>query len=386
LDYKDEGFRPKLISKYTTRPPRDDDHGEVIYKNTIPSQCDLRYLHSGYEYGLELQTLHDALDSGYSPIVILNDIDKVEQVRQTFGDIVRSIFIFRESPSLQQYRHLAESRGVTDEEEPVRRFLEAQKFYHIYHENINTFNHVILNIGTPDDRDEQAKQIVDNLEQKLRHNLCKTTNDKLIPPRLLITVAGPAIEEERLRLAIESLDPALALYILWKRQGGRYNDALPSERPICGTNEVIFENPESTYGIRSSEIWDGLRRRVFQVVSANNIDTADHFRRIFGELVVLVYIHSEPESQEPKTRERQRLTFRLYLDNLAAFDHVLIDSGDKEDISSQMCHLLLGYSDGKIGAAISKNLQQKLAMKPKPAQIIGGEKSTSTTSDSGNRK
>jgi hypothetical protein len=279
-------------------------------------------------------------------------------------------------------------RGVTDEEEPIRRFLEAQKFYHIYHENINKFDHVILNISTLDDRDKQAKQIVEGLEQKLRHNLSKPTDNRLIPPRLLIAITGPAIEEERLRLSIESLDPALALYILWERQGDGYNDALPAKRPICETNEIIFENLESTYGIiRSSEIWDGLHGGVFQVVSANSMDTADHFRRAFGELMVLVYIHSEPESQEPKTKERQCSTFGLYLDNFIAFDHVLIDSGDREDISSQMYHLLLAYSHGEVGMPIPRALEEKLnKTKPKPAQIIGGEKSTSPTSESENKR
>jgi hypothetical protein len=290
---------------------------------------------------------------------------------------VRSLFIFRGKPSPEYYHDLAESRGVTDEQEPLRRFLAAQKFYGVYHENMYLFDHVILNIGTPDERDKQVHQVVEGLGSGPRHTLCKPGNDERIPPRLLIVIARPATEEERLRRAVQSLQNTLALYILWKRRGSSHDEAILPQEPAHGTSEIIFEDPESTYGIRPSEIWEGLQGGVFQVVSASNIDTVNHFRRIFGELMVLLYIHSEPGIEDQVIIGDRHAAFGTYLENFVSFDHVLIDSGNEGDIPTQLFHLLLAYSTGNVGSTISSDLEEKLKARSRQPQIIGNEEPAS---------
>jgi len=89
--------------------------------------------------------LFDNLAQGKSPILIVNDVRVVEDIRNAFGKLSRSIFVFRESPTIEQYQKLAASRDVSDEIDLQKRFNKAQAIYRIYIENIHLFDHVIIN-------------------------------------------------------------------------------------------------------------------------------------------------------------------------------------------------------------------------------------------------
>jgi len=145
LKSKNRTFKPVLIPKYTTRAARDDDSGEALCVASIPAESDLVYEQYGVRYGLNSQKLFDYLAAGNSPIVILNDVRTVEDVRNALGPLVRSVFVFREGPSIEKYKELGRSRNVKNEEELNRRFNKAQAIYRIYIENIHLFDHVIIN-------------------------------------------------------------------------------------------------------------------------------------------------------------------------------------------------------------------------------------------------
>lgn len=166
LAYEDLNFSPVMVPKYTTRPPHAGDFGEVIHKDPIPDGCDLVYEQYGVRYGLELRTIFAHLTDGFSPIIILNDIRAVEDVRNCWRGLVRSLFIFRKSPSREQYNELARIRGVSKEKEsPEVRYQKAKALYRIYIENIPLFDHVILNSGTFNELKAQVEQIVKGLGQ-----------------------------------------------------------------------------------------------------------------------------------------------------------------------------------------------------------------------------
>ena len=158
--FTSESFKPQLVRKYTTRPPR--EHDKDCIAGGIPAECDLVYEQYGERYGLKLQNLIDHLAREKSPIVILNDVRAVEDIRTTFREHVRSIFIFRHDPSSEDYRQeLKEKRGS---EAGQVRFEKASTIYRIYIENIQLFDHVIINNGTIDELETQVRQIVRSLE------------------------------------------------------------------------------------------------------------------------------------------------------------------------------------------------------------------------------
>lgn len=159
---ENDTFKPKLVHKYTTRRPRkDDEDDEVRFAGAkLPDGCDLIYEQYGSRYGLDSRKLVECLTKGQSPIVILNDVRAVEDVRNAFRERVRSIFIFRHDPLSEEYREeLINSRGEAGEV----RFRKAQAIYRIYIENIHLFDHVIVNSGTFEELEIQVKQVVKSL-------------------------------------------------------------------------------------------------------------------------------------------------------------------------------------------------------------------------------
>lgn len=171
----DSSFKPKLIPKYTTRIPRKDDSGEVICISEIPDECDIVYEQNENRYGVRLKDVYEIISSGSCPIVILNDVRAVEDVRSALNGLVRSIFIFRTRPTFKRYQQLAKSRRVKNEEDVERRFRKAQAIYRIYIENIYLFDHVIINSGSRKDLREQVRQITKGLKQVMNWPLCEVS-------------------------------------------------------------------------------------------------------------------------------------------------------------------------------------------------------------------
>jgi guanylate kinase len=162
LECANKNFRPKLVHKYTTRSPREDDKDDEVQCGGVPPECDLAYEQYGERYGLESRILVEYIAKGQSPIVILNDVRAVEDVRNSFRERVRSIFIFRHDPLSEKYhQELIESRGEAGEV----RFEKARTIHRIYIENIHLFDHVIINSGTCEELKVQMRQIVKSLEQ-----------------------------------------------------------------------------------------------------------------------------------------------------------------------------------------------------------------------------
>ncbi len=161
LEYASDTFKPEKVAKYTTRSARCDDTGEVLCQG-IPNGCDLIYELYGERYGLALSTLFKHISNGRSPLVILNDVRAVEDVRNAFGELVRSIFIFRHDPTSEEYhQELIKFRG---KEAAEPRFQKAQTIFRIYIEYIHLFDYVIINSGSKDELNMQVAQIVKGLE------------------------------------------------------------------------------------------------------------------------------------------------------------------------------------------------------------------------------
>ena len=166
LRKRNKYFHAKLIPKYTTRNPRKDDSGEVICVKEIPAECDIIYEQYKVRYGICLDEIFILLAKGISPIIILNDVRTVEDVQDALKGLVKSFFVFRQSPTLENHRLLAKSRGVNNESEIEQRFRKAQAIYRIYIENIYLFDHVIINAGSRTDLRMQVLPIIKSLKQE----------------------------------------------------------------------------------------------------------------------------------------------------------------------------------------------------------------------------
>lgn len=174
-------FEVVKVPKYTTRPFRqneidainlgnnkDLDVLPVIGKfnehdNTTPEDlkilkfnafkklgCDLVYEQYGHRYGIKLSDLYNYIRLGKSPVVILNDVRAIEDIKNLLGKQCISLFIFRDVPNLERFEMEGEKRNDT-KETILTRYEKATAIYRIYIENIALFDKMILNVQSGDE-------------------------------------------------------------------------------------------------------------------------------------------------------------------------------------------------------------------------------------------
>lgn len=187
--FSSRDFHPVTFQKYTTRDFRDYeisaikenkgdtldqkpvigrwnecqnlDNDQLRYKRMAAFKklkCDLAYEQYGVRYGLRLDDLYTFLKNGQTPIVVLNDVRTVEDIKTKLGGQCFSLFIFREVPNKDHFIKIGKERNEPLDKTEVR-FKKAENIYRIYIENIHIFDKLILNIGD----DTQS------LEKILRH-------------------------------------------------------------------------------------------------------------------------------------------------------------------------------------------------------------------------
>lgn len=153
LNGSEDIFLPRKIRKFTTRYLRMDEiemgetgkEVDVEFVRRIPENCDLVYQTYGIRYGLSTLTVRKELEKGRFPIIVINDIRAVEEIRKEFPGRVLSLFLFRKIPELEDFQNEAKKRGNVSVQEVIARYEKAVSIYKTYIENISLFDHVILN-------------------------------------------------------------------------------------------------------------------------------------------------------------------------------------------------------------------------------------------------
>lgn len=185
-------------------------------------------------------------------------------------------------------------------------------------------------------------------------------------PRFVVIVGGPGSGKDFAIQAMNDLGAQHAQIIPKHTSRSRQED--DQAEMICVDDEsyalercdVVYENYGARYGLVTKEVWEGLRSGVFQVAVVSNVGAINDLRRIFGALLLLVYVHSEVSAEEfrrtsvgtaeyvEERYQKYRMAFDMYLDNFLAFDHVLIWSGDRENLFDQIFRLFRAYNRGLV--------------------------------------
>lgn len=192
-------FKPVVIRKYTTREFREnekryieqgkmdeldikavagidnvirDEQGHLLSPEKQDEQrkrllkklkCDLVYEQYGNQYGIRFAELYECLKRGESPIVILNDVRTVEDVKVYLGKKCVSLFVFRTTPNIKDFQQMGQER-CTRGIEIENRFKKATAIYRIYIENIHLFDKLILNVK---EGNESLRVILDQLVEQI---------------------------------------------------------------------------------------------------------------------------------------------------------------------------------------------------------------------------
>lgn len=184
------------------------------------------------------------------------------------------------------------------------------------------------------------------------------------PPRLINIVGDPGSGKDFVIQATDDLGTQHAI-ILPKHTSRQRRPDDKSEMVCCNDQgydldgcDLIYENYGTFYGLKTKEIWQGLKRGSFVVSVVSNVEALNRLKGIFGDLLVMVYVHSQSTvedfektstANDDYTKRRvaeYRMAFNVYLDNYLVFDHVLIWSGDMENLLDQIFRLFRAYELG----------------------------------------
>ncbi len=188
-------------------------------------------------------------------------------------------------------------------------------------------------------------------------------------PRLVVVVGTPGSGKDLLIQGVNDLGTQHAQIVpkhtSRKRNPNDSNEMICSDDPNCDLEncDLVYENFGDSYGIKCNLVWEGLQGGSFQVVVISNVEAINRLREIFGQLLMLIYVHSELSADEylqsekstsgmteyvKKRVEGYRIAFDLYLEHYLAFEHVLIYSGVPEDLYDQIFRLFNAYENGVI--------------------------------------
>jgi guanylate kinase len=124
--------------------------------------------------------------------------------------------------------------------------------------------------------------------------------------------------------------------------------------------DIKYDNYGDSYGLKSEEIWNGIKKEIIQVLVISNVKAINQIKERFGSLVKLLFIHSEineeeylrqeKELEKPEDYVAERLrkykhAFNIYFNNFNLFDHVLLYSNSPEDLFDQLFRIFKYYEN-----------------------------------------
>jgi guanylate kinase len=273
---------------------------------------------------------------------------------------------------------------ATDARSTEVRIQKIRAFHIRYIEYVHLFDHVILNYSEnkPEEMAEQVRNINKNIDR------IEAFKVKKYPPIFIVAAASGAgkgtlmemlhfIGQDRVRITSklakrvstpeDRRDGMIALargqmqsepewpewwtptMIDYGRRG-----EFPPEYDI----QWRFLERPAPYAVSTQEIQRNLEAGIPQIF-VSNMDQFTTFRKLWSNNVVFIYLHrlvSEQENREfqkhkwknspavaeARITEKQDV-HRAYIRNIAEFDHVLLNTGFKEDLYDQMFRLLECY-------------------------------------------
>lgn len=361
-------FKAVLAPKYSTRDERNGEFDDIRHVDRInDEEYTFVYPMNNYTYGIKAEEITDLLGRGYNVFIILSDLRIVEEVKQFFGSIAVSLYIFRNLSADQLEKVLEEremARGINQVDTvPLERQRQTRlnRLYFIqrkYVDNITLFDHIILNIREPRDMLQQVANLVKGYENGIVHK-------DMRGPVIFLIAAAPGAGKRTLMTAMYDFGRKSITVVEKATTRTIHDDDGPE---IYHVDEIdpnkfninySFHDKYTEYGIETERMWQNLSKGRSQII-ITNMQQFHKFREMFGPLVVCVYLHAtrtlkqlfewqvERHGDEEKAKRKVEELDRIhqdYISNIAEFQHVLLNTLEKEDFWEQMLRLMRFYRD-----------------------------------------
>lgn len=359
-------FKAVIAPKYSTRSERKGEFDDIKHVAQInDEEYTFVYPMNNYIYGIRAGEVMDIIGQGYNVFIVLSDLRIVEEVKQFFGSIAVSLYIYRNLSPAQLGKVLEErekARGIKQENTvpfPKQKQTRLNRLYLMqrqYVDNITLFDHAILNTRKPQDMLQQVTNLVEGYEKGIMRKGMKG------PVIFLIAAASGAGKHTlmsamydlgRRKISVVKKATTRPIHVDDGSEIYRVDDIDPSKFDI----NYVFH--DTAYGIATAQMWQNLSQGRPQIL-ITNIQQFHKFRRKFGPLVVCVYLHAtrtrkqlfewqvkrhkDVAKAKLKAKELDRV-HQDYIENIAEFQHVLLNTLEKEDFWDQMFRLIKLYRD-----------------------------------------
>jgi len=359
------GDRPiRVIEKETTRPHRDDDGPDIKVVKTIADACDVRYYSYSYEYGFRTSDIWTAFEFGENAGIIVNDIRTLRILKQRFGVLAVIIYV-HSNVDPDKLREIMAKRHPSKPPEELesdlqRRIGKINTIHRKYIENTALFDSTILNLYVEGDQGsrEALSQQLDNLMASAP----PASRGERSAVRIFLLVGASSSGKDELVTAMQSIEPRrIQNYAKGTTRPERADDR--GELRHFGSDlpeqfDIVYVRQTHKYGIASKELWRNLANGKISLLVVSDSTTIDLLLERFGRVCTIIYLHANFNSNEMRKRMtdqslsgdeiEKRLQAvdelqQLYVKRTTLFQHVLLNTGEPEDLFDQAFNILDHY-------------------------------------------
>ncbi len=348
----------EIIAKETTRAKRQNDSFEVVHVNAISDDVDVRYTQYGTDYGFRSEAVWSCFKKGKSVAVIVNDMRTIKLLLRKFGSLARTIYVHSNVNS-DSIRLLAAERH-TDIDSTVlakdieKRINKIKTTHSRYIENSALITYTILNIGSFSDLEKQVDGIIHD------HHL--ETRRQLSPLKLFVIAGASYSGKDELVKALQQMDAQkVNMYQKGSNRPKRKGDAdelLHFPKGIPDRYDIQYTRQGYIYSISTEELWSIFSDGKIALVVVSDLDVIKRLKQNFGSLCSVLHLHASFNIDEiqkkmiisgiSNTEYQARLSGikelqQDYIENISIYDHVLLNTAEKEDLYDQASNLLEHY-------------------------------------------
>jgi guanylate kinase len=359
------GERPiRVIEKETTRELREDDGPDIKCVEHISEECDVRYYSYSFEYGFRTSDIWRAFEVGENAGIIVNDIRTLRILKQRFGVLAVIIYV-HSNVDPNKLREIMASRNPNKspevlEKELQRRIEKINTIHRKYIENTALFDSTILNLyveGDPESREALSRQL-DNLMASAP----PASRGERSPVRIFLLVGASASGKDELVTAMQSIEPGrIQNYPKGTTRPKRADDhgeLRHFDAVLPEHFDIVYEKQGFIYGISSKELWKNLGDGKISLLVVSDSATIDLMLERFGRVCTIIYLHAnfdllemhkgmtDQEQSAAEIEKRLKAVYelqQLYVSRTTLFQHVLLNTGEPEDLFDQAFNVLDHY-------------------------------------------
>lgn len=351
--------------KYSNRKKRNNDDDVITVNESEFSKEEFTFVYAmnDYFYSFKAGDIINLLKTGKNVFLIISDLRIVEEIKKFFGIHVCILYLFRNMTETELHKILEErnitSPIISQEKIETEKKIRTNRLYLIqrqYVENIAMFDHVILN------RTDKIDEMLTQIRILVTAPLSQQSNNLIAKGAVIFLIAaGSGAGKRTLTHAMYSLGKKSITVV--RKATDRIKQEDDGPEIVCGVKNIVknydisYSFNKNKYGFKSSQIWDNLKKNIPQIL-ITNMDEFYEFQNIFNGACICVYLHATRTErqilnwQEKKLGNKQKAKQKVqkleeihqgYIKNIHRFNHVLLNTIEKEDLWEQMFRLIKYY-------------------------------------------